>query len=375
MMRLLAKGTGALRRTARHGAGQRPREKPLASAGIMTSLSELHKRLVNVTGLLVLTLLIGTAGYVLIEAWTPFDALYMTVITLATVGYGETHPLSFAGRLFTVLLILGGVSIVAYTFSILTSTIVEGHLSVVLSRRRMEKQIAKLSGHYIVCGMSHSAQVIMEELGRTGRAFVVVEKDRETAEKLVAEGIKVVEGDATEEETLRRAGVMQAAGIFAVLASDQYNAFLALTAKGLNPGIRVVSTQRELTVRQQLLRSGADNVVNPQYIGGLRMVSEMVRPATVGFLDSMMRDKDSVFRFDEVAVPHGSPLVGRPVREVKGAGAHAPLLVAVHEQETGRYDINPDPARPVRPGDRLVMLGEASTLADLRKRIEDAPAS
>jgi len=314
-------------------------------------------------------------GYVLIEGWAPFDALYMTVITLATVGYGETNPLSSAGRAFTLVLILGGVSIVAYAFSTLTSIIVEGQLSTVLNRRRMEKEIAKLSGHYIVCGMSHSARVIMDELQKTGRAFVAIDKDRETVEKLIADGIKAVEGDATEEETLKRAGVMKAAGIFAVLASDQYNAFLALTAKGLNSKIRVVSTQRELTVRQQLLRSGADNVVNPQYIGGLRMVSEMVRPATVGFLDSMMRERGSVVRFDEVAIPAGSPLVGRPVGDVKGAEGHAPLLVAVLEEETGRYDINPDPRRLIKSGDRLVMIGEASKLSDLRKRIETATTS
>lgn len=234
----------------------------------------------------------------------------------------------------------------------------------------MEKEIAKLSGHYIVCGVSHSARVIMEELEKTGRTFVVVEQDHGMVEKLITEGLKVVEGDATNEETLKRAGVMKAAGVFAVLPSDQYNAFLALTAKGLNPNIRIVSTQKELTVRQQLLRSGADNIVNPQYIGGLRMVSEMVRPATVGFLDSMMREQGTVVRFDEVAIPDGSPFVGRPIVELKGIEGHAPLLVAVLEQETGRYDINPDSGRLIKSGDRLVMIGDSSKLFELRKRIE-----
>ncbi len=338
----------------------------------MSSLSEMHKRLAIVTGLLIFSLFTGTVGYIVIEGWQPFDAFYMTVITLATVGYGETNPLTYAGRIFTVFLILGGVSIVAYTFSTLISIIVEGHLSMVLKRRRMEKEIAKLSGHYIVCGVSHSARVIMEELDKTMRTFVVVEQDRETVERLIADGFKVVEGDATEEETLKRAGVMKAAGVFAVLPSDQYNAFLALTAKGLNPKVRIISAQKELTVRQQLLRSGADTVVNPQYIGGLRMVSEMVRPATVGFLDSMMRERGSVVRFDEVAVPEGSPFVGRPIGDVKGTEGHAPLLVAVFEEETGRYDINPDSERPIKSGDRLVMIGEASRLFELRKRIETA---
>jgi voltage-gated potassium channel len=336
----------------------------------MTSLSEMRKRLATVTGLLILTLFIGTTGFILIEDWTPFDAFYMTVITLATVGYGETNPLTHAGSVFTLFLILGGVSIIAYAFSTLTSIIVEGQLSLVLKRRRMEKEIAKLLGHYIVCGVSHSARVIMEELEKTGRTFVVIDQDREAVEKLMAEGVKVVEGDATEEEILKRAGVMKAAGVFAVLPSDQYNAFLALTAKGMNPDVRVVSAQRELGVRQQLLRSGADNVVNAQYIGGLRMVSEMVRPATVGFLDAMMREQDSIVRFDEIAVPESSPLVGRPVSDLNEAQGHAPLLVAVLEQESGRYDINPDRGRTIKSGDRLVMIGDASKLSELRMRIE-----
>ncbi len=339
----------------------------------MTSLYEMHRRLAGVIGLLLVVLFAGTVGYVLIEGWTWFDAFYMTVITLATIGYGETNPLSPAGRVFTLFLILGGVSIVAYAFSMLTSIIVEGQLSVVFRRRRMEKEIEKLSGHFIVCGMSHSARVIIEELEKTRRSFVVVDRSHETVEKLIADGINAIEGDATEEEVLMRAGVMKAAGVFAVLSSDQSNAFLALTAKGLNPNIRVVSTQKELGVRQQLLRSGADNVVNPQYIGGLRMVSEMVRPATVGFLDAMMRQRDSVVRFDEIAVPDGSPLIGRPIGEIRETRSHAPLLVAVLEQETNRYDINPDPGRPVKPGDRFVMIGEASQLFDLRKRIEGKP--
>lgn len=161
--------------------------KPLTLRNkIMTDLSEIHRRLATVLALLVLTLLAGTVGYTLVEGWTLFDAFYMTVITLATVGYGETNPLSHAGRIFTMFLILGGVSMVAYAFSTITSIILEGQLSVVFKRRRMEKEIAKLSGHYIVCGLSHSARVIIDELDKTGRTFVVVDQDLETVERLTA---------------------------------------------------------------------------------------------------------------------------------------------------------------------------------------------
>jgi voltage-gated potassium channel len=175
-------------------------------------------------------------------------------------------------------------------------------------------------------------------------------------------------GDATDDAVLKAAGVERAAGVFAVLATDQDNAFVALSAKGLNPGLRVVSRQMELGVREKLFRSGADNVVNPEFIGGMRMVSEMIRPATTGFLDSMLRETSSVVRFDEVAVPEGSPFIGRPLAEFKGAQGGGPLLIAVLDGRTRKYDINPDSQRPVQAGDSLVMVGEMAALAELRQR-------
>ncbi|MBI4678389.1 MAG: NAD-binding protein [Elusimicrobia bacterium] len=339
----------------------------------MKEILEMRRRLYEVAALMSAVLLTGTTGYVWLSKCSVFDGLYMTVITLATVGYGETVPLDQAGRAFTILLILGGIGVMTYAFTSLTSIVVEGHLSVVLRRRRMEKEIAKLTGHYIVCGADHSGGVISAELHRTGRPFVVIDRDPETvqrlADRLGAERMLHVIGDATADETLKAAGVERAAGVFAVLATDQDNAFVALSAKGLNASLRVVSRQKELGVREKLFRSGADNVVNPSYIGGLRMASEMIRPATVGFLDSMMRDKGSSFRFEEIDVPQGSPFVGRRLSELKDAGAAGTLLVAVLDPETGKYEINPDCKRPIKAGDALVMLGEAPRLADLRDRM------
>ncbi|MFA6317340.1 MAG: NAD-binding protein [Elusimicrobiota bacterium] len=340
----------------------------------MKEIAEMRRRLIEVAALVAAVLLAGTFGYVWISHSSLFDALYMTVITLATVGYGETFPLDHAGRVFTILLIMGGIGVMTYAFSTVTSIVVEGHLSSALRRRRMEKQIAKLKDHYIVCGADHSGGVIAAELQRTGRPFVVVERDPEAAAKL-AERLNMPEmfqiiGDATTDEALTAAGVARAAGVFAVLATDQDNAFVALSAKGLNPGLRVVSRQKELGVREKLFRSGADNVVNSSYIGGLRMASEMIRPATVGFLDSMMRDKGSAYRFEEIDVPKDSPFVGRALADLRRVGVDEPLLVAVLDQETKKYDVNPDYGRPVKAGDALVMLGETQRLAALRDRVK-----
>lgn len=338
----------------------------------MEELIRTRNRLAGVAVLLVGCLSAGTIGYVLIEGWSVFDALYMTVITVGTVGYGETHPLSHAGRIFTMFLILGGIGIFTYGFSTIAAIIIEGDLSEAFRRRRMEKDIAKLSGHFVVCGAGHTGGVICAELKKTGRDFVVVDQAPAAVEKLKerlnAEFLHV-EGDGTEDEVLRRAGVERAAGVFAVLSTDQDNAFVVLSAKGLNPKARVLACQKTLGVREKLLRSGADGVVDPEFIGGLRLASEMIRPVTVGFLDSMLREKGSHVRFDEVAVPAGSSFVGRPISEVKGAEGGAPLVVAVIAAGSDRYEINPAAARAIADGDRLVLIGETDAIAALRGRL------
>jgi voltage-gated potassium channel len=167
--------------------------------------------------------------------------------------------------------------------------------------------------------------------------------------------------------------VDRAAGAFAVLSSDQDNAFVVLSAKGLNPKARVLACQKSLGVREKLMRSGADGVVDPEFIGGLRLASEMIRPVTVGFLDSMLREKGSHVRFDEVTVPAGSGFVGKPIGDVKGAEGGGPLLVAVVPSGSDHYEINPPAARAIADGDRLVLIGETEAISDLRRRIGDRP--
>ncbi len=338
----------------------------------MNHLAEVRDRLLGVLGLLIVCIVAGTLGYHLIEGWSLFDALYMTVITLATVGYGETHPLSPAGRLFTMFLILGGIGMVTYGFSTLTSVLIEGELSDAFRRRRMDKDIAKLTDHFVICGAGHTGAVICAELKKTGRDFVVVDRDPEALLQLeVRLGFTLlrVVGDGSDDEVLIRAGVKNAAGVFAVLSTDQDNAFVVLSAKGLNPKAKVLVCQKSLGVREKLLRSGADGVVDPEFIGGLRLASEMIRPVTVGFLDSMLRNKDSHFRFDEISVPSSSALVGKPFGEIKGGEGGAPLIVAIVAAGSDLYELNPPIARPVRAGDRLVILGETEALGGLRRKV------
>ena len=338
----------------------------------MRPLAGVRDRLLAVFALLLAGLAAGAFGYHAIEGWNWFDSLYMTVITIGTVGYGETHPLSPAGRVFTMFLIFGGIGLFTYGFTTITAIVVEGDLHRAFRRMRMESRIAGLSDHFVIVGAGHTGGVVCAELKKTGRVFVVVDRDAsaiaQLEERLGFELLHIV-GDGSEDAVLLRAGIERAAGVFAVLSTDQDNAFVVLSSKGLNPKAKVLACQKSLGVREKLLRSGADGVVDPEFIGGLRLASEMIRPVTVGFLDSMLRNKDNHFRFDEISVPAGSPMIGRPIGDIKGAEGAAPLVVAVVAAGSDAYELNPAVTRPVKVGDRLVILGETEALGGLRKRV------
>ena len=330
---------------------------------------EVRERLAGLAAALLATVAIGVLGYRWIEGWNFFDSLYMTVTTLATVGFGELHPLSGPGRVFTMALILFGIGILTYALSTFTAFVVEGDLKDVLRRRRMQAKIAKLSGHYILCGAGHTGQTIIEELHKTGRDFVVVEKDPARVELLQSKGVLALQGDATHDEVLRQAGIERAFGVFGAMPTDPDNVFVTISAKGLNPNLRIVSKQQEAGVVEKLKRSGADVVVNPAHIGGLRMASEMVRPAAVGFMDSMIRAEGKVFRIEEVTVTENSPLKDKPLQEIKGAQGNAALVLAVKHPYDKTYEINPDPTRKLEVGEILVAMGTVEQIKELAAKV------
>ncbi len=330
----------------------------------------LSKEILRITLAIAGVLLAGTAGYMLIEGWNALDGFYMTVITLATIGYGETHPLSFNGRIFTLFLIFGGIGLMTYAFSSLTAFVVGGHITDAFRRKKMENKIRALSGHFIVCGASHTAMNIMDELSKTGREFVVIEQDPVEFKRLADSGHLAALGDAAEDDVLIKAGVKSARGIFCALENDKDNAFIALTAKGINPSLRIISMQTGENVKDKLLRSGVDAVVNSGFIGGLRMASEMLRPATVGFLDWMLRGatgKD--FRFEDIKISKNSQMKGRHLGDIKGSKGDSALVVAIKLQDTGDYEINPSPERPLHEDEVLVALGSRQQIKDLKQII------
>lgn len=334
----------------------------------MNPLYHVYRKIFFFTVLILLVVALGMFGYHLIEGWPLFDGLYMTVITLATIGYGETHPLSHAGRVFTMVLILFGSGVLLYAVSSLTAYIVEGELTHAIRRSKMQNAIAKLKGHYIICGHGSTGKYAVEELHKTGRKIVVIEKDLERVAHLNERNILTVEGDATADEILQAAGIKHAHGLIASLHSDAENLFLVLTAKSLNPKLRVIAKAVEEASQKKLRTVGADGVVLPNHIGGLRLVSEMVRPSVVTFLDVMLREKNQAIRVEEIRMPYESPFAGSAVEDLGIQRIEGVTLVALQKGED-QYMFNPHPATAVRAGDVLIFMGESTRIADIAQRI------
>ncbi len=332
-------------------------------------LDRIHRTIL----LLAITFLSGVAGYMLLGGpdWHLLDAVYMTTISLTTVGYGETHDLAGnpAARVFTILLLITGYSVVIYATSTITAFLVEGELQDFLRRRKMNQVIQKLKEHYIVCGGGETGVVIIDELLKTGRPCVVIENDRERAEKLTehfGEGLMIVVGDATEDETLLAAGIERASGMMVVLESDKDSLFVTLTSRQLNRNLRIVAKGVERGIEAKLTKAGADSVVSPNFIGGMRICSQVIRPAVVGFLDSMLRDAEQNTRFEEIEIRTGSKLDGVSIREACLLEKVGLLVIALRRPGVESWVYNPPADTALAPGTTIVVLGPVSNVGRLR---------
>lgn len=316
--------------------------------------------------------LIGVVGFKFFggKDWTLLDSFYMTAITISTIGYEEVIDLSAnpAARVFTIVFIILSLGTIAFAVSSITVFIVEGELKNILGRRRMEKDIAKLKDHYIVCGSDETAETIIRELLLTRREFVVVEPAKEKIDRLAGQGnFLYVLGDPSEDNVLLKAGIERARGILLSLPTDEANLFVTITARSLNPHVRIVAKGIDLKSHDKMRRAGADSVISPTFIGGMRMVSEMVRPAVVTFLDMMLRDREKALRFEEVRVEKGSPLAGKAIREAKLREKTGALVVAIKKAGTTDYDFNPAGDRKIEEDDVLIFIGSPEMARGIEK--------
>jgi len=313
--------------------------------------------------------------------WSYWEAVYTTVISATTVGYGEPEGLREVpyARLLLVGVIVTSIGTAAYLQSNLTTFLVEDVLGQSLRVRRMTKQIEAIKDHVIVAGAGSTGRHVIRELLATRTRFVVIDRDREHLERLsseIADGkMLYVIGDATNDATLLSAGVERAQGVVAALTEDKDNLYVTLSARTLNANARIVSKVILPDAAKKMMRAGATSTVSPNMIGGLRMAHELLRPTAVQFLDRMMSAKGQVLRIEEVAVPEGSWFAGRPLKELPIRSETKLLVVAVYEDEAFHY--SPDPNFTVEAGMTLVVMGELDNIERLREMVPepDAPPS
>lgn len=318
--------------------------------------------------LLCLLFLTGILGYHQIEGWPPLEAFYMTLITVTTIGFGEVHPLSPIGRIFTSSLIIAGISIMAYIAKEASKLFIEGQIRIILEKKKMEKIIKTLSHHFIVCGFGQIGTQAAKEITSRGHKVVVIEINEEAAEFARKCGHYVIEGDATLDEVLLDAGVKRAKALIATTGSDASNVFITLTAKGFQPNIHVVVRAEAPSSEKKLLRSGADRVISIDIIGGRKMALAAMRPNMVEFMDIITFQENTGYRIEEMLLKSTSPLAKQTIREANIRQNTGVVILGVKKAD-GRFIFNPSADLLLEGGDILLAVGNPSQLATLEKQI------
>jgi voltage-gated potassium channel len=310
----------------------------------------------------------GISGYMLIEGWSFSDSLYMTMITLTTVGFNEVRPLSGAGRHFTVLFLVLSLATVGYSITTVISYFFEGQFVQAVKERKMERAIKRIKNHYIICGYGDIGREVALEFQRVGERFVVVDKDPHPAEMESDSSIPFVTGDAVEEMVLKEAGIERAKGLVAALPEDTGNVFVALTARQMNPALKIVSKASDEPTKRKLLKAGADRVIAPYQIAGRRIASTILRPSVVNFLDVFVDGADVSMRIEEFSIPPGSRLVGKTLLEANiGQNTGVVVLGIMSAEGVARTNSSGVPLSLVRiqAEDVLIAMGSEEQLKKL----------
>ncbi|MGD0880347.1 MAG: potassium channel protein [Acidimicrobiales bacterium] len=309
---------------------------------------------------LALVVVIGTAGYMAL-GFGLLDALYQTVVTVSTVGYGFPHPIGDGVKAFTVVLILLGVGTALYTFTVTLELLIDGHMRELIRRSRMDRDIEKMQGHVVICGWGRVGREVARYLVNAGQEIVVVDRD---GDRISSVGYPTIIGDVTDDDTLVRAGIERAGTLIAALDTDADNLFVTVASRSFNPTIHVIARARSESSEAKLLRVGADRVVNPQRLGGDRMAAFVTQPHVVDFVDVVMHDGSLEFRLEELTVGSNSSLAGQTLRSTRVHELTGCLVLAIRRPD-GSFTPNPSPEAEVAAGDVLIGVGTSPQLAAL----------
>lgn len=318
--------------------------------------------------MLAMVLLIGTIGYMVIEEWQLLDALYMTVITITTVGYGEIRQVSEPGRIFTIFIIFAGMGILGYTFGMVAQAMVEFQVRSILGRRKLGLKIKSLKDHYIMCGYGRIGRIIAQELNSNKIPVIVIDQNPDSKEALENQDIPYIIDDATSEDVLIEAGIERAKGLIAVVESDADNLFITMTARGLNSDLYILARADEEQTQKKLLRGGADRVVLPYLIGGHKMAQTIVKPAVTDFLELTVHNKDIKLKLEELLVGKGSRLNGVTLVD-SGIRQETNIIILAIRKKDGEMSFNPSSQTWIEAGDTLIFLGYSGDLERLSKML------
>jgi len=307
----------------------------------------------------------GTAGYVLIEGWHAWDAFYMTVTTITTVGYREVHELSRAGQVFTVVLLIGGVGTALYTFTLLATAVVDGGLPNQLRRRRHARMLEAIKDHFIVCGFGRIGSIIAREFSRRNVPFVIIERETHRVHESLELGFLTLEADASAEHVLEKAGIARARGLIAAVGTDAENVYAVLSARVMRPDLFIIGRAESEDSVRKLKQAGANRVISPYQIGAQHIAQSAISPAVVDFVQLATSAENLELAMEEVTVAARSSLANRSILDLNLRQRFGVIVVAIQRQDR-RMDFNPEPEASILPGDTLVVLGRSDSL----KRLE-----
>ncbi|HOP11114.1 MAG TPA: potassium channel protein [Oscillospiraceae bacterium] len=327
------------------------------------------RKFILVVFLLFAIIITGVIGYMLLLKVNFVDALYMTVITISTVGYGEVGVMTDSAKLFSVFIIFAGLSMVGYGLTSLVSLFFEGEFKSAWRRKRMETKIQEIKNHYIVCGAGDVGSTVINSLRENAADFVVIEENEKRVQELQQLGVLTIMGNATHEDILQKAGIANAKGLVCTLPTDAENVFTVLTARQMNQGLYIVSKAIETTSHQKLLRAGANKTISPNEIGGQRIASHLIRPSVISFLDVITRAGDVTLDLEEVVVPHLSEIEGKKLSQAKIPERTGLLILALKKSDEPHFKFNPGSGETLHSGDTMVVLGTKEQIHSLNQII------